>query len=248
MIPSDNPFALPLLYHLNSQAWPVESSPEEHFPVGRTEAVDAGPSTDLPAASGSSVVGLLRQRRSCRSYEAAPLSRRHLATLLHAAGGVVGTSEYAPGLSFVRQTAPSAGALFPLRVYAVVERVEGVDDGLYQFNALSNTLRLRRGGAFLRALGPVLLNQAYFDDANVVLVFAASWDPVLRKYGPRGYRYVLLEVGHASQNVCLVATELGLGSVCIGGFSDVELNGFLGLDGAYQAAIYCVGCGTEPGV
>ena len=38
------------------------------------------------------------------------------------------------------------------------------------------------------------------------------------KYGPRGYRYMLLEAGHAAQTLCLSATELGCATLCLGGF------------------------------
>jgi hypothetical protein len=31
-------------------------------------------------------------------------------------------------------------------------------------------------------------------------------------------RYLLLETGHVGQNLCLAASSLGLGSLCIGGF------------------------------
>ena len=51
-----------------------------------------------------------------------------------------------------------------------------------------------------------------------------------KKYGPRGYRYTLLEAGHSAQNVCLRAIELGLGTLCMGGFEDSRLNRVLGLE------------------
>ena len=220
-----------------------DTSLEEYFPVHYAEVSHPEPPVALPPASMSSLMELLLRRRSCRKYERASLPRTHLAVLLFGASGLVGLFEYAPGLSLARRSAPSAGARYPLEIYVVVERVDGVPDGLYRFNVTSHSLQLLRAGSFLKTLGPLLLDQDYFEDANVVLIFAAAFEPILRKYGPRGYRYILLEVGHAAQNVCLFATELGLGSVCIGGFSDVGLNGFLGLNGTQRAAIYCVGCG-----
>jgi SagB-type dehydrogenase family enzyme len=244
MIPADAPLALPLLYHLNSQAWlGDDTSLEEYLPVHYADLSCPEPPVALPPPSMSPLLGLLRRRRSCRRYERAALLRAQLAVLLFGASGLVDLFEYAPGLSMARRSAPSAGARYPLEVYVVVERVDEVPDGLYRFNVTSHSLQLQRAGSFLKSLDPLLLDQNYFDDANVVLVFAATFEPILRKYGPRGYRYILMEAGHAAQNVCLLATELGLGSVCIGGFSDVELNRFLGLDGMQRASIYAVGCG-----
>jgi SagB-type dehydrogenase family enzyme len=246
MIPADDPFSVALLYHLNSDAWlQVCSDPEEYFPVHYAEASGSDPPVVLPRVPMSRIVELLLQRRSCRRYQRGSISRTQLATLLFGANGLVDVSEYAPGLSLARRVMPSAGALYPLEVYTVVERVVGVEDGLYKFQAASHRLQLQRAGSFLKTLGLLLLDQTYFNDANVVIIFAATLETILRKYGPRGYRYILLEVGHASQNVCLLATELGLGAICIGGFRDVELNGFLGLDGIQRAAIYCIGCGYK---
>lgn len=244
MIPADDPFALAQLFHVNSQAWSDDGTAlEEYFPVHYADAPGAEPPVPLPQILTSPVVELLRRRRSCRRYRRRLLPGAHLAALLFGAGGLIGLSEYAPGLSLARRATPSAGGLLPLEIHVVVERVRGVDDGLYRFNATSRTLQPQRAGPFLNVLGPLFLDQAYLDDANVVLVLTAAMERTLRKYGSRGYRYVLLEAGHAAQNVCLLATELGLDSLCIGGFGDNELNDFLGLDGIQRAALYCVGCG-----
>jgi SagB-type dehydrogenase family enzyme len=77
------------------------------------------------------------------------------------------------------------------------------------------------------------------------VILAAVFQRTLKKYGPRGYRYVLFEAGHAAQNVCLLATELDLGSICTGGFYDGRLNRYLGLDGTSEAVLYLVGLGRD---
>ena len=79
--------------------------------------------------------------------------------------------------------------------------------------------------------------------ANVVVFLAAVFARTQTKYGPRGYRYVLLEGGHVAQNLCLMAAERGLGSLCMGGFIDAALNRFLDLAPLAEGAIYTVGVG-----
>ena len=44
-------------------------------------------------------------------------------------------------------------------------------------------------------------------------------------------------------NVCLLAAEQKLGTLCMGGFWDARLNRFLNFDGTTQAVVYCVGVG-----
>lgn len=66
------------------------------------------------------------------------------------------------------------------------------------------------------------------------------------KYGPRGYRYVLEEAGHLSQNLMLVAAATELGSLPIGGFRDQLLNELLTVDGVNEAAVYGTILGHTP--
>lgn len=56
------------------------------------------------------------------------------------------------------------------------------------------------------------------------------------KYGPRGYRLALFDVGHVSQNLNLCATALGLEVCAIAGFVDEAINSVLGLDGLQTGA------------
>ena len=51
-----------------------------------------------------------------------------------------------------------------------------------------------------------------------------------RKYGQGGYRMMVAEAGHISQNLVLAATALGLSARPFGGVFDDLLNEDLGLD------------------
>ena len=58
-----------------------------------------------------------------------------------------------------------------------------------------------------------------------------------------------MEAGHAAQNICLRATELNLATLCLGGFSDHQINSLLELDGRKEVALYAIALGhglTEP--
>jgi SagB-type dehydrogenase family enzyme len=65
-----------------------------------------------------------------------------------------------------------------------------------------------------------------------------------RKYGDRGYRYLLLEAGHVAQNVVLTANALGLATCCGGGFLDDELAGLLLADIEHEVPVYAIAVGT----
>lgn len=64
-----------------------------------------------------------------------------------------------------------------------------------------------------------------------VLLYISINDYKKEKYGRRGSRYALLEAGHAAQNICLMATALGLGCVVVGAFRDSLIKELLDLRG-----------------
>lgn len=65
-----------------------------------------------------------------------------------------------------------------------------------------------------------IYNSDGFITLPYVYIIVADFSKTTVKYGGRGVRYVYIEAGHMAQNIQLIATELGLGSYCIGAFDD----------------------------
>ena len=154
----------------------------------------------------------LRDRRSLRHYKNSEISLVQLSQLLWAAQGVSGSGG--------RRTAPSAGALYPLDVYAVAGTVIGLSAGVYAYEPHRHALRRIAEGDARADLSSAALGQAPVRSAAAVLVICAVYERTTVKYGERGVRYVHMEAGHAAQNVHLQAAALGLGTVVIGAFDD----------------------------
>jgi SagB-type dehydrogenase family enzyme len=76
------------------------------------------------------------------------------------------------------------------------------------------------------------------------MVFTTVPQRVTAKYGGRGYRMGLLEVGHASQNACLVASALGIGALVYGSYFDDELAAALNTDGVTETVASVILFGT----
>lgn len=155
---------------------------------------------------------LLQQRRSIREYGDDPLHPAELGQLLWAAQGIT----HPEGL----RTAPSAGALYPLELYVVIGNVAGISAGVYHYEPDKHQLTLTARGDQRKVLARAALGQSWIADAAVVVVFTAVYKRTSRKYGPRGERYVHIEVGHAAENLFLQAVDLGLGTVVVGAFND----------------------------
>jgi len=157
----------------------------------------------------------LRQRRSVRTYTNEPLTLVEIGQLFWAAQGVTTES----GL----RTAPSAGALYPLELYAAT------DDGLYHYVPQGHRAQLRRVEGWRAALCRAALSQSAVCQAPVIFVVTAVYARTAGKYGERAERYVQLEAGHAAQNLLLQAVALDLAAVPVGAFSDEQVQTALGL-------------------
>ena len=187
---------------------------------------------DLPAPvteGGIPLTEALAQRRSQREFTGEALSPDALSQILWAAQGH--TQPGARG-----RTAPSAGGTYPLEVYVI--SAEGV------FHYLPEGHRLEVLGRDDRraALSEAALGQAWVARAPVVVVIATVSARTEAVYGDRAGRYVLLEAGHAAQNVLLEAVALDMGAVPVGAFRDDEVAGIVGLT-AGEVPVYLIPIG-----
>lgn len=180
-----------------------------------------------------SIIEALRRRKSIRSFSTKPLSLDDLSFLLWACTGVQRKER---GYDF--RTAPSAGALYPIETYVVVNNVEGLEKGVCHYKIETHALEELRRGDFAEATAHAALEQKVCTEAPVVLVWTAIFERSKWKYAQRAYRYVYLDAGHIAQNLALAATSTGLVSCQIGAFFDDEVNHVIGVDGEDESAIY----------
>lgn len=172
-----------------------------------------------PSLKGdSSLEQLLAQRRSIRDYSATALSIAEVGQLLWAAQGITHTRGF--------RTAPSAGALYPLELYLVTARVDGLTPGVYHYDPRRHRLE-KSGDEVLDELSRSALSQSCVKQAAAVIVLAAVYERTTKKYGNRGRRYVHIEVGHVAQNIFLQSEALGLATVTVGAYDDEAVAGVL---------------------
>jgi SagB-type dehydrogenase family enzyme len=240
-LPIEDTRELSLLFHLNSEPWLNDAAYElasanlPLFDPGQRAVVD------LPGGAESPLVALQRARHSCRSFVAQEMPLATLAALLAGTQGIIDATDP----SFPRRATPSAGGLFPLDLLVFARRVDGLSDGLHRYDPLGHALVELDRDDVANRLAEALYAYPFVIDANAVFAFVARFPRTQDKYGPRGYRYILLEAGHCAQNLILRATELGLGTLCIGGFADGLINAQLGLNPTLAGAVYLVAAGFE---
>lgn len=200
----------------------AESSPQRH-----TEAAFGLPA---PRAAGTlSVEEAISTRRSVREFSRDPLSMDEIGQLFWSAQGI---TDSASG----HRASPSAGALYPLEVYAVTH------DGVYHYLPANHQLERVIARDLRLSLAGAALGQTAVQEAAVDFVFTGVVSRTSGKYGDRAERFVYMEAGHAAENMLLQALALGLGGVTIGGFSDDAVRTVLALPAGEQP-LYIVSIG-----
>ncbi|MFH1772271.1 MAG: SagB/ThcOx family dehydrogenase [Candidatus Omnitrophota bacterium] len=177
----------------------------------------------LPQAlkeSEFSIEQALNERESVRKFSSRTIDIRKVSQILWAGYG---------SNRWGKLTAPSAGAIYPLSLYALTGNVSGISHGLYRYDNTSHSLVKVSSEDKRAKISSAAFGQDYISQAPLVIVIAADYESIMSRYGKRGRRYADIEAGHVGQNIYLQAVSLGLGTVAVGAFDDEAVKGVLGI-------------------
>jgi SagB-type dehydrogenase family enzyme len=169
-----------------------------------------------PELDGSiSVEQAIRQRRTIRNYQSRILELDELSQLLWAAQGITGRRRF-------KRAAPSAGALYPMDIYAIVGQgsVNQMEAGVYHYEPRGHELTLAAKQDLRNQVARAAISQMWMADAPINFVITAEYSRATGKYGRRGIRYAHIEAGHIGQNLFLQAEALGLKAGIVGAFRE----------------------------
>ena len=175
----------------------------------------------------------LKNRKSIRDFTDEPISLEELSYLLWASTGIQRKEH---GYEF--RTAPSAGALYPIETYVVINNVKDLKNGVYHYSIKDYTIEEMRLGDFGKKTANGALGQGMCARASAVFIWTSVFQRSKWKYGQRAYRYIYLDAGHIAENLALASTGLGLGSCQIGALFDEEINEIIDVDGKDESIIY----------
>ena len=171
----------------------------------REPGAQYGGPTALPPPTLDGTVSLehaLALRRSIREFRPDPLPIATVGQLLWAGQGITSTDG--------KRTAPSAGALYPLELYAVTP------SQVVHYLPHGHRIEARATADLRPQLRTAAFGQDHVATAPLVVVIAAVEGRTRRKYGPRANAFVEREVGHAAQNILLTAAAFQLAAVPVG--------------------------------
>lgn len=188
-------------------AWradPLRRTPPE--PQGRLIPLEPLAPEDLPDAP---IEEIIFRRRSTRHYDTeVEISFTAFSTLLDRSSRGFAADCLAPGAPSLHDS------------YLIINGVEGLAPGVYLHHRDRNAVELLREGDFRAAATRLAVNQGYAGAAHVNSYYLTDLDPVLERYGNRGYRLAQLECSLYAGKLHLGTHTLGLGAVGSTSFDD----------------------------
>ena len=152
--------------------------------------------------------GVIVRRGSSRRFAREGISDAQLSTVLDRATRGIPADYLEPFGSHVND------------LYLVVNAVDGLPSGTYFHHRRGNALEQLQEGDFRREAGHLDLGQDLAADASVNIYVMCPLDPVLERFGNRGYRAAQLEGGIVGGKIYLAAYALGLGASGLTFFDD----------------------------
>jgi SagB-type dehydrogenase family enzyme len=194
------------------------------------------PDVDSEILESNDLAAAIRSRRSRRKFSDQPIALAELGWLLWACQGVkriLGDGQV------VFRTVPSAGARHPFETYVAALNVEDVAPGIWRYQGsehrLVHVLDVDDLSARLVAAG---LGQQFLADAGAVLVWSALPYRTEWRYHALSHKPILIDLGHAAQNLYLAVEAVGCGTCAIAAYDQLALDSLLGLDGEDEFAVY----------
>lgn len=237
------------------QAEPTDQQQKLPAP-GALKAAGKGKRIPLPldfqdAVNNRNLLSLIRERESCRKYskEAVPLNT--LSFLLWAVQGVRRMAGRGEKITF--RNVPSAGSRHPLETYLFIRNVEGIVPGIYHYLPSGHQLEVWEDDPdYAEELTEALNGQDFAAEAPVLFVWSAIPYRTEWRYGWQSHKYILLDAGHACENLYLACEASGCGTCAIGSYNQELLDELLGFmpgpsgEKDYEFAVYAASVGLLP--
>ena len=127
-------------------------------------------------------------------------------------------------------------------VYLIVNAVDDLPSGGYVYHRDPPGLERLRSGDARQQAAYLALEQRLAGEAAVNIYYLAALDPILARFGDRGYRAVQLEAGILGGKVYLAAYALGLGATGLT-FYDDDLIEFFSPHASGKSTIFLMAVG-----
>ncbi|MDD3193224.1 MAG: SagB/ThcOx family dehydrogenase [Oscillospiraceae bacterium] len=196
-----------------------------------------------PVLTQTDFLTILERRASQRFYKDAPMTLDQLSFLLWATQGVKALrgNHYA-----TLRTVPSGGARHAFETYLAVQRVQGLDAGVYHYLPLEHALE---------PIGPLedpaqqivaaVHGQKWAGGCAVAFLYSfvpyrAEW-----RYSTSAHRVALIDVGHVVQNLYLACEAIGCGTCAVAAIDQPVADALCQVDGDEEFIVYAAPVGLS---
>jgi SagB-type dehydrogenase family enzyme len=178
----------------------------------------------------------IKQRESRRKYTSEALKLEELSFLLWATQGVKSVDK---NKVWTIRTVPSGGARHPFETYLIVNRVEGLEPGVYRYLPIEHKLLLVNSNKVLPdQISEACCGQTFVGESAVVFVWAAIPYRTEWRYSVVGYKDVAIEAGHICQNLYLACEAIGAGACAILAYEQNLMDTLIDVDGEDEFTVY----------
>lgn len=177
---------------------------------------------------------VIMNRNSTRKYSKDSLSLEELSYLLWTTQGLKECDEE---WGSYKKVVPSAGMLHCIETYLFIDRVEGIEKGLYRY--LPKEQRIIEISEFdnlNERLNKAMNNQLF--GAAAVFLWTAMPSKIEYGYMEVAHKMIALEAGHVCQNLYLAAESINCGCCAIAAYYQDEIDSLLEIDGEKEFVIY----------
>lgn len=195
----------------------------------------------LSVIKKNSIVDIIQNRKSVRSYSEKNLSFTELSFLLWATQGVksIKGNNYA-----TIRTVPSGGARHPFETYLIVDKVDNLKKGIYHYISISHSIEyIGQIEDFNNTVSEIMCDQKFAGRCAVVFLWSvvpyrAEW-----RYSTGAHKTILIDVGHVCQNLYIACEAIGCGTCAIASYEQAKSDKILNLDGDREFTIYAATVG-----
>ena len=186
---------------------------EGHVPTNQPDS-SGGESRLAPipigAMTAEPIEDVIQRRASTRRFARKPMPFADLSTILDRATRGIAADFSSPVTD----------------IYAIVNRVEGLEPGGYYFRAEAKKLESLNSGDFSAKAAYLTLDQELGGDASVTFFIMADLKQLLAAYGNRGYRVAQMEAGVTGGKIYLASYALNRGATGLTFYDDDVTNFF----------------------
>ena len=157
-----------------------------------------------------------------------------LSELLFFSAGLTRKMRFGKEFYYMR-AASATGALYPIELYVICDRIPGLEAGVYHFNPLHFSLAKLREGDYRAALDYAGSSDSL--SAPLTLAFTSlAWRNAW-KYEARSYRHWFWDSGVIVANLLATSNSAGIAAKAILGFVDSEIDQLLSLEAKKEATV-----------